>query len=310
MGFASQDQLIEAITVDGQFLRADINKAIVTAQVAGGWHDTGALTGLPFADATATNNYPGTSLTFVPTDDTTSNPNGIWHGGNVTPPVTKHVLNALATIGPSAAGAPWIAMLVDQVGYIRIQGASSADVTGTGLRTVTMTPLGGSARYPNGAGLRAYISCLVAPTLGGPNLSTFTYANSTPTGGRTCPVTVNLAATPPITSIAHSGNAANRYGPFIPLAAGDTGINDIESFTLSGGTAYGGTTGVLVMHLVKPLLTIPIMTSAVAAERDLVNQLPSMPRIVDGAHLKWLVFSNGATSANSPFVSALDFAWN
>lgn len=308
MGWSSQDALIEDLTVNGQFWRADVNKAITTAQVAGGWHDMGALLGSPFADSTATNNYPGTSLTFVPTDDTTSNPNGIYHGGNVST-MTKHALNVMATCGPAAAGAPWLLMLVDQLGYIRIQGASSADVTGTGLRTVTMTALGSGARYPNGIGCRAYISSLVAPATGGPNLSTFTYANSTPTSGRTCPYTVSLAATPPITSIPHSGNAANRFNPFIPLAAGDTGISDIESFTLSGGTAYTGTTGVLVMHLVRPLLSIPVMTSGVAAERDLVNQLPSMPRIVDGAHLKWLMFSTGATTAASPFVASIDFGW-
>jgi hypothetical protein len=56
-------------------------------------------------------------------------------------------------------------------------------------------------------------------------------------------------------------------------------------------------------------LTIPVLASGVAAERDLVNQLPSMPRVRDGAHLKWLMFSTGATSANSPFIASLDFGW-
>jgi hypothetical protein len=34
-----------------------------------------------------------------------------------------------------------------------------------------------------------------------------------------------------------------------------------------------------------------------------------MPRIVDGAHLKFLMYATGATSGNSPFVASLDFAW-
>lgn len=307
MGFSSHDDLISQITVNGRFLRTDVNKLISTAQVAGAWHDMGpALTGFPFGDATATNNYPGTSLTFVPTDDTSAG--AIPHGGSVST-MTKHIVNVMATCGPAAAGAPWVLMCVDQLGYIRIQGASSADVTGTGLRTVTMTALGAGARYPNGAGCRAYISTLIAPATGGPNISTFTYTNSTPTTGRTMPITVNMAATPAISSIPHSGNAANRYGPFLPLASGDTGISDIESFTFSGGTAYTGTTGVLVMHLVKPLFALPILASGVASERDLVNQLPSLPRVVDGAYLKFLLFATGATSANTPFVASLDLAW-
>jgi hypothetical protein len=307
MGFTSHDDLINQITTNGRFLRTDINKNIATAQVAGSWHDMGpALAGFPFGDTTATNNYAGTSLTFVATDDTSAG--AIPHGGNVSS-LTKHIVNVMATCGPAAAGAPWVLMCVDQLGYIRIQGASSADVTGTGLRTVTMTALGGGARYANGAGCRAYISTLIAPATGGPNISTFTYTNTTPTTGRTMPITVNMAATPPITAIPHTGNAANRYGPFLPLASGDTGISDIESFTFSGGTAYTGTTGVLVMHLVRPLFALPILASGVASERDLVNQLPSLPRVVDGAHLKFLLYATGATSANSPFVASLDFAW-
>ena len=307
MGFSSHDALINEMTVNNRFLRTDVNKLISTAQVAGSWHDLGpALTGFPFGDSTATNNYAGTSLTFVATDDTSAG--AIPHGGNVSA-LTKHIVNVMATVGPAAAGAPWVLMCVDQLGYIRIQGASSADVTGTGLRTVTMTALGGGARYATGAGCRAYISTLVAPTLGGPNISTFTYTNQAGTTGKTMPVTVSMAATPVISQIPHTGNAANRYGPFLPLASGDTGISDIESFTFSGGTAYGGTSSVLVMHLVKPLFAMPILASGVASERDLVNQLPSLPRVVDGAHLKFLLFATGATTANSPFVASLDFAW-
>jgi len=311
MGFSSHDDLVNQITTNGKFLRHDYNKAIVTAQVAGAWHDLGALGGYPFADtATPGNNYAGTSLTYVATTDSSTLPSPIWHGGNVST-ATKHILNVMAMCGPAAAGAPWILMLVDQLGYIRIQGASSADVTGTGLRTVTMTALNSGSRYPYGEGSRVYISTLVAPATGGPNITTFTYtnSNSTPATGKTMPYTVSMAATPSITSLPHTGNAANRYGPFLPLAAGDTGIADIESFTFSGGTAYTGTTGVLVMHHVVPLLTIPVLASGVAAERDLVNQLPSMPRVRDGAHLKWLMFATGATSANSPLIAALDFGW-
>jgi hypothetical protein len=309
MGFSSHDALINEITVNGRYTRTDINKAIVTAQVAGGWHDLGpALTGFPFGDSTATNNYAGTSLTYVATDDTSAG--AIPHGGNVSA-LTKHVINVMATCGPAAAGAPWVLMLVDQLGYVRIQGASSVNVTETIGRTVTMTALGAGARYPYGEGTRCYFSSLVAPTGGGPNVTAFTYtnSNSTPATGKSMPVTVSLAATPPITSIANSGNAANRYNPFLPLATGDTGIADIEAFTWSGGTPYGGTSSVMVLHHVRPLFALPILASGVASERDLVNQLPSMPRIRDGAYLKFLMYATGATSGNSPFVASIDFAW-
>lgn len=296
MGFSSYDALIAAIS-GGQKGRADYWKTLTPAAVAGNWTDLGVLAGNPVADT-----YAGTSLTYVATDDTSTG--AIDHGGDVSPD-TKHFLNGWGSVF-AAAGAPWILMCVDQVGYVPI---TSTDVTGTGSRTVTMTALGGSDRYPNGEGLRAYFSTEVAPTAGGPNLSAFTYTNSDGTTGRTCPVTVSFMATPVAGALPHSGNATNRYVPFIPLAAGDTGIQDIESFTLSGGTAYTGS-GQLVLHLVKPLWQLPIPANGILAERDFVNQLPSLPTIPDGAYLKFLLFSTGATTNNSPMLAGFDYGWD
>lgn len=296
MGFSSQDDLLNQITVNGKYDKVIVNKTTSVAQVAGTWSDLGVFAGAPVADA-----YAGTSLTFVPTDDTHSS--AIYHGGNVST-ATKHFLSAGASVF-AAAGAPWVLMCVDQVGYVPITGT---DVTGTTSRTVTMTALSGSSRWPDGEGLRAYISCEVAATAGGPNMTVFTYTNSAGTTGRTCPVTVGCAATPVAGQIIHTGNAANRYGPFIPLAAGDTGIRDIENFTFTGGTAYTGS-GQMVIHLVKPLFTIPIPANGIHSMTDFVNQMPSLPRIPDGACLKFLLFQTGATTTTSPIFIEFDYAY-
>jgi hypothetical protein len=299
MGFASQDALVSAITVDGQIGRIDYNKTTAVAGVAGTWTDLGTATGSTPADA-----YAGTSLVYVPTDDTYSG-GAVYHGGNVAS-ATKHFLNAGASVF-AAAGAPWVLMCVDQVGYIPITGA---DVTGVGSRVVTMTPLDGTARWPNGHGLRAYFSSEVAPTGGGPNLTAFTYTNQGGTPGKVIGVTVGFAAAAGAVTgaIPHSGNAATRYGPFLPLAVGDYGIRDIENFTLSGGTAYTGS-GQLVLHLVKPLWQIPIPASGILSERDFVNQLPSLPKIPDGACLRFLLFQAGATTTATPVNVFADYAW-
>jgi hypothetical protein len=262
----------------------------------------GTATGSTPVDA-----YAGTSLTFVATDDTYSG-GAVYHGGDVST-ATKHFLNASASVF-AAAGAPWILMCVDQVGYVPI---TTTDVTGTGSRTVTMTPISNTGakvdRWANGAGLRAYFSTEVAPTAGGPNLTTFTYTNQAGTTGKTLGATVGFAATPVTGMIPHSGNAATRYGPFLPLAAGDSGIRDIENFTLSGGTAYTGT-GQLVLHLVRPLWQIPIPASGILTERDFVNQLPSLPKIPDGACIRFLLFQTGATTTTSPVNVFADYGWN
>ena len=301
MGFTSQDDLVNQITTNGKYGRIDYNKTTAVAGVAGTWTDLGTATG-----SIPASTYAGTSLTFVATDDTWSE-GAVFHGGNVAT-ATKHFLNAAASVF-AAAGAPWVIMCVDQVGYIPITGT---DVTGTGLRTVTMTPISNTGatvdRYANGVGLRAYFSTEVAPTAGGPNLTTFTYTNQAGTTGRTIGVTVGFAATPVTGQVPHSGNAATRYAPFLPLAVGDTGIRDIESFTLSGGTAYTGT-GQLVLHLVYPLWQIPIPANGILTERDFVNQLPSLPRIRDGACLKFLLFQTGATTTTSPVNVYADYGW-
>jgi len=302
MGFSSQDDLIASITVDGQVGRIDYQKTTAVAGVAGTWTDLGTATGSTPVDA-----YAGTSLTFVATDDTYSG-GAVYHGGDVST-ATKHFLNASASVF-AAAGAPWLVLGVDQVGYVPI---TTTDVTGTGSRTVTMTPISNTGakvdRWANGAGLRAYFSTEVAPTAGGPNLTTFTYTNQAGTTGKTLGATVGFAATPVTGQVPHSGNAATRYGPFLPLAAGDSGIRDIENFTLSGGTAYTGS-GQLVLHLVRPLWQIPIPASGILTERDFVNQLPSLPKIPDGACIRFLLFQTGATTTTSPVNVFADYGWN
>lgn len=293
MGFSSQDDLINEITTNAKFGSYIYQKTITPAAVAGQWTDLSILAGIPVAET-----YAGTTLTWVATDDTATA--AINHGGNVSTD-TKHFLNAGASIF-AAAGAPWILMCVDEVGYIPV-----SSMTTTSQQTVTMTALGSGCRYPYGAGLRAYFACRVAPTAGGPNLTEFTYLN-TAGASKTCPVTVGFHATPVQGAILHSIGASTRYMPFLPLAAGDTGISDIVTYTMSGGTTYTGS-GTMAIHLVKPLWTLPIPASGVYSMTDFVNQLPSLPRIVDGACLRFLLFQTGATTNNMPLMANFDYAW-
>ena len=302
MGWTSQDDLINQITTNGKYDKIIYQKTSDAATViAGTWRDLGILGG-----SVPASTYAGTSLTFVATDDTWSE-GVIPHGGDVST-ATKHFLSAGASI-VAAVGAPFLLMCVDQVGYVPITGA---DVTGTTGRTITMTAISNTAakvdRYANGAGLRAYFSTEVAPTSGGPNLTAFTYTSTAGTPGRACPVTVGFMTAPIAGAIPHSGPAATRYAPFLPLAAGDTGIKDLEAFTLSGGTAYTGS-GQLVLHLVKPLFTIPMPVTGLHCMTDFLNAMPSLPRIRDGACLRFLLYQTGATSGSSPIFVEMDYGY-
>ena len=382
MGFTSQDDLLNQMTVNGKSYRGDVSKITSPVHTAGGWHSLGSYNGFPNAST-----YPGTDLVWSNCTDTVGDGTtvlGIPHNGDVAS-ATKHIVNVGALL-VAAAGAPWQAKLVDLQGYYRL---STTNVTGTGSRvlvntntftasssggllltyandwktftkvrftTTTTLPTGLSLatdywlvrvsattanvatslanakagtfvaytdagtgthtltiqmpRYDFGVGCDAFFVAQTQPTAGGPNLSASSYTNTAGTAGRAFQGSPTMGATADAYAgrILHSGNAAGRYGAFLPRQGGDTGIRSIESFTWSGGTAYTGT-GVVALCIARPLLDIAIPVTGMWSERDLVNQLPSVPQVKDGACLVWLLFGAGATTTNSPFTASLDFAW-
>ena len=376
-GFQSQDDLINEVTVNGKFWRADWNKLThaVGTQAAGLWYALPHSTGNPTA---AVLGATGTNLAFHPFCDRSTG--AIPHGGDVSTD-TKHILNASA-FSAAATTMPAIFMLVDMLGYYPVTtttlntnqtlvnsstftatAASPTVLTVSGwdiqtytplqLTTTTTLPAGlslattyywhrvsattghlatsmaniDSATYVNasdtgtgthtatlylgdrapshGAGVQAFVTPSVALGAGTPNI-TLTYTDAAGNTGNTTPTTLPISnASAPIGQIEYSGTAAGKFGPFVPLAAGDTGIRSVQGFQYSA-THTSGTTNVV---LCRPLLTLPMTTIGVAAERDLLNQLPSLPRVFDGAGLVWLMYAGAATPVASAFYGHLDFGW-
>jgi hypothetical protein len=228
----------------------------------------------------------------------TASPNGLYTGGNVSPSV-KNVLN-VSTFSAAVTTAPAVMMLVDQVAMFTV---SSVTTTGAQAFTGTQT----LPRYPTGAGLQAFIVPSVVMGAGTPTIQ-LDYTNAAGTASRLTPAspllpTANTAS--PVGSVIYAGTGAGKYGPFMPLASGDTGIRSIQTINLSATM----TSGSLVVILARPIFTLPITTIGVASERDLVNQLPSMPRIFDGANLQWLMYAGAASPINSAFYGSLDVTW-
>ncbi len=291
MPFSSMDDLVNEIT-SGKFNRTDWNKITGgTTYTAGRWYDFSGLNGTPVANA-----FAGTALAWRTCDETTGNGTqifGLPHGGNVSPN-TKHVLNVSA-ITSVATGVPAQLMLVDLQGYW--PGITNNSAT---AQTLTGTP---SLRYTNGAGCRLFWAQTAAAGATAQNIA-LSYSNTVPTAGRTLPVTVAMTASGIVGHISHSGTAANNYGPFLPLASGDTGVSTVATVTFSAAN-----TGTGALCLARPLLTLPLTTVSVAAERDLLNQLPSLPRVMDGACLTWLYFAGAATAAATNFYGAVEVGW-
>lgn len=300
MGFASQDDLITSITTDGQIDTVVYQKTSPAAGLAGHWqHFMSGVGTVPAAT------FSGAEATFVATDNTWSE--GAIPIGDQTSPVTKHILNMGVSV-VAAAGAPWFVLPIDLVGYAKL---TTTNVSTTGAKTITMTPISNTTanvdRYPNGEGLRLFVASYATMGANAPTM-VVNYTNSAGTTGRT--TTSGIVSTASATSgiILNSGNAANKVGPFLNLAAGDTGVKDIESLTW-GGTAHAS--GSVFIGLCKPLcMPIPVPATGLYNMVDFVNTLPSLPRLRNGACVQFLVFATGATTAAGTLYANFDYGWN
>jgi hypothetical protein len=294
MAFQSLDHLIQKMS-GGNHFRYDFGFHTGTSGfTASRWYDLsrGHRSG-------ANNTYPGTASAWVTCDESTGNGTGVFgilHGGNKTP-ATKHVINTGAFSGPATSGGTGTLLLVDMQGYwpgVALNSASSQALSGTP-----------TLRYTNGEGCRLYLATTTAPTTGTPSVS-ISYTNQTGTPGQSLGATVNLTASAIQQHILHTGIAAGNYGPFLPLADGDYGVQNVASVQLSG--AMGGS-GVAALVLARPILSIPLTVGSVMVDRDLLTGTPGLPLIKDGACLTWLYYSTAATAGSTTFTGYIDFAW-
>ena len=235
----------------------------------------------------------------------------MYHGGNVSPS-TKHIINAGA-VTTAATGVPGVLLLCDFL--LAYPGINLA--TSPGAQTLLNS--NALPRYTNGIGVKPFVvyNSYSAGAIQVPATAQYInilYSNTTPTSGQTMSsiVTNQGAAVDVYGHLLHTASAANNYGPFLPLAAGDTGVTQVASiaFTSATGTAAaGGTNTFATLVLARPLLELPLTTAFLLSERNYMTQLTSMPRIYDGACLGWLYFTGGATAASTTFSGYLDVAW-
>lgn len=295
MGYSSLDDFVSSVTVDGKFNRYDWNKITgAAAYTSGRWYDLSSLAGNPVA-----NTYGGTALAAQTPNEASGF--GMWHGGDVTPD-TKHLLN-VAGMATAATGVPSVLMLVDLCLYY--PGINMNSATRQALdNTNTLT------RYATGAGLRSWTvttatTGATAHTLDNTPSTGTEYVDQANTAA-VHPGTVAFTASAIVPHIGHSGVAANNWGPFLPLAAGDYGVRRYNYFKLSAASLAG----TAALCIGKPLCAIPLTTLSVLSERDLMNQLPSLPQVQDGACIVPLLYSGGAVAASTNFYGSVETGWS
>lgn len=190
--------------------------------------------------------------------------------------------------------------------YANAQSATPITLSSNGSGTLTLNTI--YPRYTDGAGLQAFIYVNTATAMGAatPNIN-IQYTNTIGSTGQTTPTVLPVGTSAAYDgNIVYSGTGVGKYGPFLPLVAGDKGIASATGFNLA--STY--TSGQLALVICKPLLTLPMTTIGVAGERDLLNQVPSLPRIYDGANLQWLLYNGVATPINTSYFGHFDVVWN
>lgn len=291
MPLQTLDQIIAARS-NGQYADYAWNKITGgSAYTAGRWYDFSPLNGTPVANA-----WAGTALAWTSCNEAAGNGTqifGIPHGGNVSALVKN--LGYIAANTAIATGVPGQLKLLDLQGYW-----PGISCNTTSAQTLTGTP---TLRYSNGAGLRLFP---VITSVSGATAQNFncSYTDQAGNAGNVMPVTVAMTASAIVGHIPTSGTAANNYGPYLPLANGDTGVQNVATVTMSAAN-----TGTFALCLAKELANIPITTAGVMAERNLFTQIMGAPIVKDGACLTWIYMPNAATAASTNFQGVVDCTW-
>lgn len=259
-----------------------------TSQYAnvGWWCDLSMSGGTPKYNAYIGNQLESTALVG-------SGNNGIYTGPTPAAGMTKHI--AKVEIGTMSTTVPvQYAELRDLLMFYPLIDGDSTD-----LQEFVQTDV--LPRYSTGEGVRA---ALVVTGGSGYNAAqaTITYTNSSGVSGKTTSFYAHFGST---TNVGGQQNGvAGSMAPFIPLAAGDTGIRSVESIQLGGGTGL-----FFAMLLYKPLCNISMLESTTRAEIDFVNQRLSLPRVYDGAYLAFANMFNASASSTLPLHAGIDFIW-
>lgn len=175
--------------------------------------------------------------------------------------------------------------------YDRLFHISGLSGTSTASQTVQGSPASPAlTRNTSGAGNMVFYE-LYGQVGATSTTLTMTYTNQAGTGSRTS--TINIGGT---------GFREVTRMQRIPLAAGDTGVQSVQSVQLTASTAAAGDIGIVIA---QPIAWIPCGNAGIGGWRDFTTGLPSLPVINTNACLA-LHFIPGANTAPEIF-GALSF---
>lgn len=288
---ADLNTMINAATVLGQKVSEPFCQISSQGLTVNAWYDY-------FPCGPGGGTYTGTALTARQFTDTSTG--ALAHGGNVSPAI-KTLTSAWAMTN-NVGG---VLMLYD-----RVLAYEACTINGA-LQSMTNTLV--AQRYATNVDIGLQIMCTTQTVPGAANnVSALIYTDQTGNTAQSAPVsspvwTLNTTVvTPsnmiPAQAVLRYANGATSDILFLPLRAGDSGVQKIESFTTSAST-----TGTICFSLVHPIAYFPMPSAGVAGQYDLLRQLATLERIYDGAALYFAINASNSSSAN--IQGALDFVW-
>lgn len=294
-GYTSYDDVISEVTQSGKKFSNHWAKVATTAGVLGNYYDLWPVSGNPTAGT-----YTGSAFTARVLTD--ADVGALYHGGNVSTD-TKHYLNAM---GMCSAGTPTLFLYDRCLTYELCTFNAAANQAFTNGSTLS--------RYQNaGEGAcKIMATCQAVMGATASNITQLRYTNQAGTALQSMPTTTTVATI--VSAAAPTANLGARviapatlaatlpWCAHIPLNSIDGGARLINDWTTSAAN-----TGSVCFILMRPLAIVPCPTAGVASLINLIQEIPSMERIRDGACLSAYCFIPAATGFTA--IGSMEVGW-
>ena len=263
-GFASFDDIVNALSALVQGLDAPFRKEGTAVEAAGVWHSLWRVGPYPSAggDGAAGSGTPGAGGTALDLADGTL---AKWADQD---PDQKHLLawDVRATVACNV------------VLFDRLVSVSGITLVGTGDKNVNSVAL---PRYTDGLGVQAFLE-ITTQTATSAAVGTANYTDQDGNTGNSSPAYTLPAV-------------ATNVDTLIPigLASGDYGVKSVEKINLTTAPSAGACNLVLA----KELARIPLLANQTNT-RDFLTQIMAMPRIYDGATLMLAMIATTTTATS------------
>lgn len=272
MGFLRVNDLVDA-ELNGQTTIHTWRKQPTQTTGAGVWFDLSMSPGNPVPQYYAAAPLVSTALSR-------SVNGGLDHGPSVSPSIKT--MRKLLIMSTTAAATPMSLQVLDYLLYYPF-----IDESAPGEQDLTNSV--SIPRYTSGAGVQM-MAVVVGAQTGGQSFYV-SYTNQNGVSGQITP-SVTMTAQNSTGTIITTDRAINGCaGPFIPLQAGDTGVQSIQYVYMNTVDV-----GLMTIVLVKPIAHLSLRGIDAPVEIDYVKDFFTSPVIVDDAYLNFICCPNGNIS--------------